>query len=249
MKNLLLALGSIACAVQLFAEAPAVHFRGILDLGTSRMFSLTTEGGVQTAWVAVGDTFAGYEVSRYEQAEGQLVLVRDGQESIIRLAGASTGITPPATDAQMADASELLRSMKFEEMLSRSMDQQREAMAGFMRQMGSQMGQEVDEEMIQMQMRVLEIFNEEMDWPSLHKDFAKAYGETFTRDELRGLINFYSTPAGEAFIEKQSELNMKVMQVMQPRMMQAMPKIQRAMQEMMTERMNRPAAGEQSAQP
>jgi uncharacterized protein len=241
-KTLLLSLGSLAFAAHLFADAPAVHFRGVLDLGSSQMFSLATDGGVNTAWVSAGESFSGYRVVRFDKAAGELVLEQDGVESRLSLAAAS-GITTMVSDAEaaLADASELLRSMKFEEMLSRAMDVQKEAMGDFMRQMSAQMGQKVDEEVIAMQMRVLEIFNEEMDWPSLHQDMAKAYGETFTREELRGLINFYSTPAGVAFIEKQPQLNMKVMQVMQPRMMQAMPKMQRAMQEIAAERTNRPS--------
>lgn len=247
MKLQLVLLALLALSASL-ASGDSVHFRGILNLGDARVFSVATEGGAQTAWVSVGDSFAGYEVLRFEEKENRLVLDKDGEELSITLAGAGTSASSSGTQDE---ASELLRSMKFEDMLSRSLEQQKEMMASMTRQMTEHMGMPVDEEAIALQMRVIDLFNEQMDWPSLQEDMARIYGETFTSDELRGLINFYSTPAGEAFIDKQPELMQGMMQIIQPRVMAVMPKMQQLMQEAAAEKINEsrtaPAAG--SGQP
>lgn len=67
-----------------------VDFRGILDQGDSHIFSLGAEDG-KTAWVAEGDTFAGYEVGEFRADENVLILLKDGEEYSLSLG--SAGIT------------------------------------------------------------------------------------------------------------------------------------------------------------
>ncbi len=70
-----------------------------------------------------------------------------------------------------------------------------------------------------------------MDWEGIKEDMIQAYGETFTRQELRGLIDFYSTPAGQGYVEKQGELMRRTQELMQPRIMNAMTRMQSGMWE------------------
>jgi len=55
---------------------------------------------------------------------------------------------------------------------------------------------------------------------------AKARAEIYTADEIRAQTAFYSTPAGRSTIEKQPRLQSRISELMMPRMMKAMPKIQ-----------------------
>jgi uncharacterized protein len=48
----------------------------------------------------------------------------------------------------------------------------------------------------------------------------------FTLEEVRGLIAFYKTPAGQGFLDKQPLLMQKTMAMAQRRMMDLTPKIQ-----------------------
>ena len=41
-----------------------------------------------------------------------------------------------------------------------------------------------------------------MSWDSLKADYARIYAEAFTEDELRQIITFYKTPAGQKAINK-----------------------------------------------
>ena len=50
LRLLLPALAAILFTAALRADSPIV-LRGVLVLGDSRVFSLATEGGAQTAWV------------------------------------------------------------------------------------------------------------------------------------------------------------------------------------------------------
>ncbi len=64
-----------------------------------------------------------------------------------------------------------------------------------------------------------------MDWNSIKPIFVKIYADNFDEVELQGLIDFYKTPVGQAYIQKQPQIQAATMQAMA----QIMPKIQAAM--------------------
>jgi hypothetical protein len=55
--------------------------------------------------------------------------------------------------------------------------------------------------------------------------YVSLYAETFTPDELQGLIDFYKTPVGQKYIEKQPQLQAAIMQKSQSMMKDIMPLI------------------------
>ncbi|MEX2382827.1 MAG: DUF2059 domain-containing protein [Opitutales bacterium] len=245
MKKLIYLFTVLAVSVSAMAETSPVHFRGILQLGNAQHFSVATDGGAKTSWVALGDSFDGYEVVAFDSEESILVLRKDGEEIRLGLAGATVGEAETAAQARPAleEAAELLRSMKFEEMMATSIEQQKEMMEKMFRQMAAQGGAAVSEEMIASQMKFMEAFHEELDWDGMQEDMIQAYGETFTRDELKGLIDFYSTPAGAGYVAKQGELMQRTNELIQPRIMGAMAKLQPMMQEMQQEAAKARAGG------
>jgi hypothetical protein len=65
----------------------------------------------------------------------------------------------------------------------------------------------------------------EMNWESM---FGEIYSEVFTEEELQGLIDFYKSPVGKKFLEKQPELMDATMTRIQTEMAKFMPMIQEA---------------------
>lgn len=207
------------------AAEPAVpELRGMLATGAERRFALATPGDTQTAWVAVGDSFAGWKLSAYRPAEDALVLTRDGHETLLKLSAGKVGIS--VEKATLADAEDVLNKMKFEDMIGRMLEQQKKAMVGAMKKMaGSPKGVDAaDYEAFQS--KVMDTMYASMKPEEMKADFARIYSEVFTKAELQGLADFYGTPTGQAMIEKQPEVQQKSMAVMMPRIMAAMPKIQ-----------------------
>lgn len=72
-----------------------------------------------------------------------------------------------------------------------------------------------------------------MSWETVKPLFISIYAETFTAEELQGMITFFKTPIGQKWIEKQPQLQMATMQKMQSVMMEAQPKIQEAIKRVM----------------
>lgn len=73
--------------------------------------------------------------------------------------------------------------------------------------------------------KVLDMIMEELSWDKIKDDYINLYAEVFTKPELQDLIKFYESPAGQAFVKKQPELNQKSMMLSQKMMMKIMPKL------------------------
>ncbi len=72
---------------------------------------------------------------------------------------------------------------------------------------------------------VMNMIIKELSWENIKADYIELYAEVFTEDELKGLINFYESPIGKAYIKKQPELTQKSMMLSQKMMMKVMPKL------------------------
>ncbi|HEX2852114.1 MAG TPA: DUF2059 domain-containing protein [Opitutaceae bacterium] len=209
-------------------DAPP-QLRGLLAMGDERQFSLVTPGRMAPTWVKLGGKFDGWELAEFKAAEEALVLKKEGRTVTLKLAGSSIADVPAsAVKATIADAEEVLRKMDFERMMTRMMEQQKVAMSGMAKQMAAGAGgKSADAEAIgAFQQKAMDVMVEAMNISGMKSDLAQIYSETFTRDELRGLSDFYGTPAGQAMVEKQPEVSQKLNAIIMPRMMAAMPKIQ-----------------------
>ena len=203
--------------------------RGVLVTGTDKLFSLSVPGS-QPAWVEVGKTFEGWKVAEYREATRSLVLTRDGIERVLPLADSVIGASELAgTTASLEDAESLLTQMRFEEMMTKTIEQQKDATVKMMSQMlkgSGGKGGPNSADMEAFQRKTMDVMFEAMDLPGMKKDVAKIYAETFTKEELRAQADFYTTPGGKAMLDKQPQMQQKMMAVMGPRMMAAMPKVQ-----------------------
>ena len=83
--------------------------------------------------------------------------------------------------------------------------------------------------------RFARVMREELSWTSMKPMQVQIYRESFTQAEIDGLIAFYRSPAGQAFVAKMPLVLNKSMQLMQQRMPAMMAKLQAAMQEVIAE--------------
>ena len=92
-------------------------------------------------------------------------------------------------------------------------------------------------EVKEMQQKMRETMDSEMkamvNWDKIKPIFISIYSETFTPEELQGMIAFYKTPIGQKWLEKQPQVQMATMQKMQSIMAEAVPKMQEAMKRAM----------------
>jgi len=229
MKTKLLLVALFAIGTAFAAETAPLQLKGVLNTGSEKLFGLSTETGDANAWVSVGKSFSGFTLKSYDEAKGLLTLTRDGKTYELSLASSKISAADVAkgTPATIADAAAVIDKMRFEEMLTRTMEGQKKAMAGMSKKMAQQMGGDVDpKDFEEHQAKVMDAMLEAMNLPQMKEDMKKIYADTFSKEELSAMNDFYATPAGAALIDKQPSVSEKLQALMMPRMMSAMPKIQ-----------------------
>jgi hypothetical protein len=77
----------------------------------------------------------------------------------------------------------------------------------------------------------VQVLREELAWDKMRPLYVQIYQETFTQEEIDGLIAFYKSPAGVAFVEKMPVVMQKSMSIMQSRIAPMMEKMKATMQQ------------------
>jgi hypothetical protein len=83
--------------------------------------------------------------------------------------------------------------------------------------------------------KVQQIFHEEMTWAKLEPIYVQVYQDTFSQQEIDGLIKFYRTPTGVAYVDKLPIVMQKSMVATQAMMGPMMQKLQAAGQQAVEE--------------
>ena len=83
--------------------------------------------------------------------------------------------------------------------------------------------------------KFIAVVREEVSWNKLKPLYVQLYRETFEQEEIDGLIAFYASPAGQAFINKMPVVLQKSMEISQSLMQSIVPKMSAAMKEAMIE--------------
>lgn len=77
-----------------------------------------------------------------------------------------------------------------------------------------------------MRARMMEIMKQELSWEVLEPIYLNIYQQSFSQEEIDGMLAFYKTPAGAALIKKMPLVVQNTMTAMQQRMGPMMQKIQ-----------------------
>lgn len=132
------------------------------------------------------------------------------------------------------DVEELLTVMRVEQTLQSSMGQIKKMIpqmtANMLKQMPGATAHSA-EKAAAMQQKVFALVEEEMSWPKIKGDFVQIYSEALTPEETKGIIAFYKSPAGQAFLDKQPLLMEKSIQFQQKLMSGLIPKMQALVKE------------------
>ena len=156
---------------------------------------------------------------------------RIGVSVLLSLCIASLGYADSQTHRQAAE--EVLRLTKVDKMLGPLIDQIQQVQIQQLQQMN------LSSEAYATAQRYLQRINDsvarEMQWQEIKNDYVELYTDAFTEQELRQLIQFYSTPLGHKVVEKMPVLMEQSMQLGQKKMMKIMPEIQVLSEEMFKE--------------
>jgi len=80
-----------------------------------------------------------------------------------------------------------------------------------------------------MRKNVVSLVRSEVSWQKMEPIYIRIYKESFTDDDVVGIINFYKTPAGEALLDKMPVLMQSMMGEIQKMMASMTPQMQKIM--------------------
>ncbi|WP_343743147.1 DUF2059 domain-containing protein [Herbaspirillum huttiense] len=89
--------------------------------------------------------------------------------------------------------------------------------------------------MDKMKFRMLNLIRESINWEKMAPAYIRLYRETFTEEEVQGMLDFYRTPAGQAMIHKLPVLMQRNMDLMQQSLIAMQPRMQQIQQDFMAE--------------
>ncbi len=254
MKKLLSLLLAGALASAAYAADSVPLFNAVLAIGKDHRFVLVSGAGKSSSFLRVGESFDGYTIKDYDAKTGELTLEKDGKATKVTLAAdaANPGVAATAsTPATIADAKAVLDTMHFSEMMDKTLagvkKQQMKMVDGMMAQFGG-MGAN-KEDVVAFQKKLINEMMSAVTGDDMKEDVAKVYADVFTKEQLQELGNFYASPLGQAFSDKQPELAEKMNAVMMPRMMAVMPKIRQMSQEFAQEMNAKREAAKAAAAP
>jgi hypothetical protein len=225
IRLLLLALVS---AVALRAADDVPVFNATLTVGKQHRFVLVSPGGKTSGFISLGDTFEGYKLKAYDQKASTLDLERDGKIVRIALAADAAIANAPLAPipATLADAAAVMDKLKIDDLLERTVVQQKKMFATQIENIGKNFPNVDKADIESLQKKMMTEFEAVLDVGKMKSDITRIYSETFSKDELSQISAFYDTPLGRVVLAKQPEVQEKMQASVMPRMASLAPKIQ-----------------------
>lgn len=95
---------------------------------------------------------------------------------------------------------------------------------------------DVQNKMREAMQKSAQAMREEMSWANMKPLMVRIYADSFTQEELDGLIAFYESPAGRAFTRKMPVVMEKSMMLMQERIGPKMQRMEAKMREALADK-------------
>ncbi len=100
---------------------------------------------------------------------------------------------------------------------------------------GQSVSPQIQKNIDRRQSELMNILKEELAWEKLEPLYIRVYQQSFSQDEVNGLVAFYKTPTGQALINKMPVVMQNTFNELQQRMTPMMQRIQRMQQDVVAE--------------
>ena len=146
---------------------------------------------------------------------------------------ATAHAAPPSRESVDALLAAMQADRLIESTLANVEQVMRQSMAGALR--GQPMSAEQQRVLDAAPAKFTRVLKDELSWERMHPFYVQIYEESFTQEDIDGLLAFYRSPTGEAFVKKMPLAQQKSMALMQSRMGPMVEKMKAAMQEAIEE--------------
>lgn len=140
-----------------------------------------------------------------------------------------------ADDAsKRAKVSEMITLTNSEQIMSQMLDQMSGAMKNAAAQQASKYNFTPEQQQIQdsFNAKITKIIGQSLSMETLRPIVIQVYVDTYTEEEIDGILAFYRSPAGRAFVAKTPQLMGRTMTLMQQQMANVQPQLEQATKEL-----------------
>lgn len=131
--------------------------------------------------------------------------------------------------SKTAKIEELMQAAQYDRMLKSMLDQMKSMQASQLAQMNTP---GMDPERLEaIQSKTMALIAERLSFDKLKPIYIKVYAETFTEEEIDGVLAFYKSPAGKALLEKMPQLMARTMPMIQQLMADLKPDLEKIVSE------------------
>jgi len=130
-----------------------------------------------------------------------------------------------AQSTKIAKIEEIFRLTNLEQMQKKMAEQVSASMPAQLSAMGVPI--EAQANVSEMAAEMTKVIFGRMSWETMKPLYLKAYDETFTEDEISGMVPFYESAAGKAMTEKTPAFTAKMIALSQAQMAGLMPEMQK----------------------
>jgi hypothetical protein len=146
----------------------------------------------------------------------------------------TTAIAAPASDESIRQLLAVTQTQKLIDGMQTQIDEKLDSFAQqVMKEKNPSPSQQ--QALINMHNKVTTLIHGMMAWEKLEPMYIRLYKESFTEEEVVGMLSFYMTPAGQAVIKKMPVLMQKSMLEVQSISTEMTPKMQKIQQEFIAE--------------
>lgn len=151
--------------------------------------------------------------------------------TICVLSYSSCWLVPAIDPAKRAAIEELLTLMKVDQQLKQVLPQIQQMMAQTMdkavqnEMKGSQDPAQLSADLRDFQNRLFDFLKDKITFANMKPEYVRLYDETFTAEELTGILVFYRSPAGQAYLAKLPDLTAKTVELSQRMLTNLMPEM------------------------
>ena len=129
----------------------------------------------------------------------------------------------PTPSTKTAKIEEIFRLTKTDEMQKQMMSQMGVMMK---QQLPSEMTSEQKTGVVDSSLTLMNFMSKKLSWDAMKPDYIHLYDETYTEDEISGILLFYQSAPGQAMLAKSQTLMANTMTLMQKRMAEIKPEIE-----------------------
>lgn len=132
------------------------------------------------------------------------------------------------SSSKQAKVEELLQLTRMDHLMSQMIDQMTARMKASADQQAATMNFTPEQKTIydDYQQKLNQLLASYLNWDKMKPVMVQVYSDTYTDDELNGILNFYRSPAGQAMVAKSPQLMNKTMSAMMQQMGALQPQVQ-----------------------